>query len=939
MDWLPGAISTKASLAFQRHVKDPEVEIECVCKGFDAIGFSKLIRHCVKAYGKFDEQVMLDVIHGEVRASMDKDLINDYRANKSFPSKTTYMKKLPVERIVMHDFDSVLNFKRETILDAAPKAFVDAAFNSRDVLVRLKRRYSFTAVPRTVRLDLTVVKEVSRSWWDGVLSSPETFEVEIEYIGKPRSKTGNKQSPSIDPMMQVLKQVIMVKQGTPTTPLGRTQSDGILKAYLQLSGMGKAADIERIKKSPRQYFAGPQPITMELSNVVQVTHDYTVTEKADGERMLLFIDPEGSAFLMNNRLTLLSMAFSIPAASSSLVDCEVIKQQDRYLVLVFDAYFVHGVAVHTEPLITDGGGGRLGAAHHVVDQMTEASNGSPFLVKVKNFAHGDDVFDACRKVLDEPYSYDIDGLIFTPKLLPVGASGPNAAGRLGKSWPLVFKWKPINTIDFLVKDTGLKRVINEQTTRTFELLVATDQTTELVTPMSYLLGRHDRAITLPQVRRPVIVPSRFVMEDDQSRGLMHAVLNASGNPTCANGDVIRHEDIVECSYSGGTWTPLLVRTDKTELFRQTKKIAGAANKLETAVNAWNSIIYPVTEDIIRGAQKLASSSDMSKAYYSRKNDDRNASPLIGLKTFHNIWIKHRLYATFPAIERLCEIACGTANDLNRWLAIPSLTDVFGMDISKHNIEHPIDGAYAKFSRSHARNRIKAVFVQLDAGQVLDDATFERYDGDTRSLCRIMWGYDMPPLGSALTKYYKFASRRFGLVSCQFATHYFFESDAKLEGFVKNIGRLLEVGGYFIGTCFDPVAVDALFDERKSDVVNVHSDEGVLIWELRKRYDMRGGTGKVIDVYIESINRFISEYLVDFDMLNEKLAKYNIFPLTTEEAAGLGLEAGTLGFGSEYERLLQAPPTVRDNLARVVGMSVAEKQLSFMFKWFVYKRHK
>merc|ERR1712224_891254 len=46
-----------------------------------------------------------------------------------------------------------------------------------------------------------------------------------------------------------------------------------------------------------------------------------------------------------------------------------------------------------------------------------------------------------------------DGLIFTPKDLPVGSSGKGKASALRKvTWKQSFKWKPskYNTIDFLI---------------------------------------------------------------------------------------------------------------------------------------------------------------------------------------------------------------------------------------------------------------------------------------------------------------------------------------------------------------------------------------------------------------------------------------------------------------------------------------------------------
>jgi hypothetical protein len=67
------------------------------------------------------------------------------------------------------------------------------------------------------------------------------------------------------------------------------------------------------------------------------------------------------------------------------------------------------------------------------------------------------IFECCsnilKKVQDNLFKYETDGLIFTPTNTGVGGSGPGLVGPLNLgTWELSFKWKPVeqNTIDFLV---------------------------------------------------------------------------------------------------------------------------------------------------------------------------------------------------------------------------------------------------------------------------------------------------------------------------------------------------------------------------------------------------------------------------------------------------------------------------------------------------------
>ena len=109
----------------------------------------------------------------------------------------------------------------------------------------------------------------------------------------------------------------------------------------------------------------------------------------------------------------------------------------------------------------------------------KGQNRSPMAIISKNFYPSFDVYDETvpntlskydifeannyllRRIADNLFDYEIDGLIFTPTLLGVGGNKILEAGPKKKiTWPYIFKWKPseatqtfpqsYNTIDFLV---------------------------------------------------------------------------------------------------------------------------------------------------------------------------------------------------------------------------------------------------------------------------------------------------------------------------------------------------------------------------------------------------------------------------------------------------------------------------------------------------------
>ena len=95
----------------------------------------------------------------------------------------------------------------------------------------------------------------------------------------------------------------------------------------------------------------------------------------------------------------------------------------------------------------------------------------------------------------------------------------------------------------------------------------------------------------------------------------------------------------------------------------------------------------------------------------------------------------------------------------------------------------------------------------------------------------------------------------------------------------------------------------------------------IMWHIRKNYkgDKTITYGEVIQVYMESIGKIIKEYLVNFDILIEKLAKYNIELVTREN------------FEESYKKVDGTGYFVNS----IKNMTDTDKEYSFMNMWFVF----
>ena len=250
-----------------------------------------------------------------------------------------------------------------------------------------------------------------------------------------------------------------------------------------------AASGRRIQLRPK-HFVGPSSFTLQMQNIMPINPDskspnicqgYSVTEKADGMRKLLFVAPRtGRIYLIDTNMNIqFTGAVSLNTKLyNTLIDGEHILHNKNgsfiNLYLAFDIYYVHKADIRSrlffpsndEEVLTNF---RLPLLISVVKNLqTKCVSGGadslpPIRIEHKIFEVATpqrSIFDCCatimRKMEDEQqYEYWCDGLIFTPLEYGVGSNVRNDgnAGPLYKTtWNHSFKWKPAkhNTIDFLV---------------------------------------------------------------------------------------------------------------------------------------------------------------------------------------------------------------------------------------------------------------------------------------------------------------------------------------------------------------------------------------------------------------------------------------------------------------------------------------------------------
>lgn len=855
---------------------------------------------------------------------------------------------------------------------------------------RYIKRYTFIGPENMgVRFDLSAIRESERDsrgdykgtetlQMSNIMNRPTTYEIETEAIHKPDTKV-------YESVRGLLSAAGIVLQG-------------LQRSYV-LVREKVANDISVLVSSatgtPFGKFPGPQPATLEkvniatepTANVANVRYgNYNVTDKADGLRTLLIVNKDRFIYLMDGSQHVYGTGLQVQddAYVGSVLDGEWIRTNKKgetvSLYYGFDILAKGTTNVANAPFINPD----AEMDRHTMLRETVTALGSAVLlakdvpsshkliISMKTF-HSTGVepgyiFKDAAACLDaanaEDSPYYADGLIFTPNLdpLPLG----------GRSWDAQLKWKPShdNTIDFLVafekEDVGDKFKYAEDDKqmvryKTLRLFVGGSMDPVFRDPRDSILNE----VKLPDIvdddtYRPV--EFRPAAPADPQASVCYLATDAGStdpagstdasqdleskddNVYCSRSkDIISNNSIVEFAYNpekapGWRWDPIRVRWDKTERY-QRGEIARTMNADWVADNVWASIHNPVTEEMIRTGVLAEATAEEKQVYYSNKKAvGRDNFAIRGLNRFHNESIKSDLYAkTLKKGDALMDLSCGRAGDLWKWLN-NEVSWVLGTDSNLDCLNSPKNGAYGRYLDQKIKLKDKLppmVFVQASSTANIKDGS-AGVNGLDKTILRSLYGgaadSSVPP---AVLKLAGKAKSGFNVVSCMFALHYFFKDRSSVDGFLRNVADNLQLGGYFVGCCFDGDSVNKLLAKLPSGGVKTGRDGNKDLWSIRRSFESGvedvlppndNGLGRAIDVFFMSIGEEHREYLVSFEYLVTRMKEIGCELLLPDEIAKMSLPASSAKFSESYKHVGSKYP-----------MSKALQDFSFLNRWFIFRR--
>jgi hypothetical protein len=840
-----------------------------------------------------------------------------------------------------------------------------------------------------------------------VFNNIEHYEIELE-IDNSRIGTGSEFNNSKKLMEQLRKAIRIVLIGLQGSkfPISYYERDNILHEYMKIIH----GDEYQRRRITTKDFIGPSSLTLQIENILpknetsivaNIRENYTVTDKADGQRKLLFISNTGKMYFIDTNMNVIFIGAVTNEKTifNSIIDGELIKydKMNNYINLyaAFDVYYINKKSIREFDFDTnDSKESRNKYRLPLLQQLIELTKpksiletgddkrSSDFRIQCKKFEMTSEnvtIFEGCSKILsnikDGLFEYNTDGLIFTPMNKAVCSNRSGIAGPLMKStWDYSFKWKPVefNTIDFLVsvkKDKNGKDEVHHifqdgknlqgaQDIIQYKTLILrcgyNEKKDGFLNPCQDIID--DKIPSIDNIDNEDAykpVPFQPTNPYDTNACFCNILLLQDGNNMfmmTEEQEYFEEDMIVEFKYidtnkDGWKWVPLRVRYDKTSELRSGMKNYG--NAYRVANNNWHSIHHPVTEEMISTAKNIPESSISEDVYYNRSKEETSTQ---GLRDFHNLFVKKNLIlGVSNRGDTLIDYAVGKAGDLSKWIRA-NLSFVFGIDVSKDNINNHIDGACARYliSRRKNKNIPDALFVTGNSSSNIRSGKAVSSEKE-KQIINAVFGTgpkDVTILGKGVYKQYGVAQQGFQISSCQFALHYFFENKTSFHNFMRNIAECTRVQGYFIGTCYDGKSVFNLLKSKKNgESISIMKDDRK-IFEITKIYDETGfpddemSIGYPINVYQESINQVFREYLVNFEYLIRTMEDYGFVLVSKEEAQKKNLPDSTGLFSELYsfmENDIKRNPNLKADYGKAIYMSAEEKRISFLNRYFIFKK--
>ncbi len=1025
------------------------IKFDNIIKKLKSLGFKS-----IDGNGKYHLNIQneyIDVVSGKIKLSNVRTEIKGITNIQQYCKKNSFNLEEPEQYVSFikknfmtkgdnklypidfKKFEFRVNYKVESNLQKTNR-MIDIMlknWNDSKKTFRFIKRFTFVKEGFPYKFDLSILKtskynKNTRKYVSeyninnsNVFNNIESYEVEMELLNE---KSKNKSDVELLSFIKKGIKIILSGLQNSNFPISYIESKNIIHEYVKLTNKHKNKDNILFEKSSkgdyirknRKNFIGPSSITLEKENIIKLNNvsdnsvanihnPYTVTDKADGLRKLLFINNIGKIYLIDINLNIefTGCLTKNKTCFNSILDGEHILHDKTgnfiNLYMCFDIYYYNNENIRHYPLLKmenltyendsiDKSKYRLNILYEFtknIDMRSIIKNREASLTLEKKTFYNNlenSILESCAIILknvnDGGFKYETDGLIFTPINKSVG-SNKLADGVYNKTWIHSLKWKPseYNTIDFLIttkkNDMGediiknlfengknMNDVSNIKKYKTIELRVGFDESKHgFLNPFMDVLNdnipdlsqKYDNNNYKPVLFYPNEPTPNYdiyncnILLENMGNGEHMYIEDKS--EVFENGMIVEFKFVKE-NENNWQWIPIRVRHDKTADYKKGNKNYG--NAYHVAESVWKSIHNPVTESMITNIEETVDIEN-NEVYYKKSNKKTTTS---GLRDFHNKYIKKFLIKSISSPGNiLIDMTVGKAGDLWKWYE-SKLKFILGIDVAKMNIEDRKDGACARYLkfRSKYKHSPRAIFLNANSSlQYMNGDAFQ--DDKSKIIFNALMGEggkSKERLGKVAYKNYGIGKEGFNIASNMFSIHYFFESFTILNNFLKNLSDTVKIGGYTTGCCYDGKRVFNMLKNIKKGSSKFIIEDDVKMWNIKKMYsndtfpDSLLSIGYRIDVYQESINKTFPEWLVNFDYLTELLENYGFSKLDKDELKSLGLKKSIDSFEELHNQMqdkINNKFITSKEIGNALKMSVSEKEISFLNNYFIFKKNR
>lgn len=492
--------------------------------------------------------------------------INNQKIKKVINNENvTYISKNTIKKYDIYDYDFRIAMASEKELKNVNTE------NVKEILVRKKERFTFK-LP-IGKFDLTIVNEIE-------------CEAELEIESK-----------NYETVLHFLTVILRI----------------INNNYFVISNDEKKYVLNEYNSILKtRYFVGAQPETLQKINITGLYKElYSVTDKADGDRMLLLIDNASFIYLIDNNMnSILKTNIKSKAYRSCIIDGECIRKDNKIYYYAFDLIAFNNTDLrgNIQFKLKE----RLNRLNDIVKSI---DSNELYIVNMKKFYYKN-VFLGSEVLLENTNDiYENDGLIFTPM---------NEPYPLVKKWTTLLKWKPSNlaTIDFYsVKESD----------NVWKLYVQHAQ------------ASHNKESDTVKVLFDV---NELCKVNEPIDVITYETLIPENTIDPTTNENYRTNTVIEYNWDNSLkrFVPLRTRWDKTV---NTKK---HGNFSSIACDIWNNIQNPINKELL----------------FKFTTFNKNDFFFERMKKFHNK-IKEYLYNSYSNnCNYLLELCSGRGGDLHKW---------------------------------------------------------------------------------------------------------------------------------------------------------------------------------------------------------------------------------------------------------------------------------